>query len=298
MTDTTRGALLMTIAMALFAVEDAVIKGLAGTFSAAQIIWMLGFGGVLALTVWFAARGEGAWSPHYRNRYVLLRTGFEAVGSLFFVSALAVVPLALASAVVQATPLMVAMGGAVFLGARVGWRRWLAILVGFGGVLVILRPFGQGFEATTLLAVFGMVALAGRDLTTRIVPADISGVRLSFLAFLSLVFAGAALQIAQGAALIIPTLWQTAVIALCVAIGLVAYLTIVAGTRTGDIAVVSSFRYTRMIFALIVAGLAFDEQADVWTVVGVSIVIATGVFTLMREARMRTRRLPKGPAAR
>ncbi|WP_179379616.1 DMT family transporter [Jannaschia marina] len=287
MTETARGAMMMIAAMACFAVEDAFIKGLAGVFSPAQIIWMLGLGGTLAFAVWLALSGKGAWSPLYLHRRVLLRSVFEVFGTLCFVSALAAIPLALASAVIQATPLVVAMGAALFLRARVGWRRWLAILIGFGGVLVILRPGGASFDQATLLAVGGMLGLAARDLATRTMPAEISGARLSLHAFAALVPAGLILQALSGAPVVVPNALQAGILALCVGIGMLGYLTIVAATRLGDISVVSSFRYSRMLFALIVGGLAFGERPDLWTLVGVGIVIATGLYTLIREARLR-----------
>lgn len=287
MTETMRGSALMVCAMACFAVEDALIKGLSGAFSSAQIIWMLGLGGSLAFAVWMQATGKRAWSPLYLHRRVLLRSGCEVFGALCFVSALALIPLALASAVIQATPLVVAMGAALFLGATVGWRRWLAISVGFVGVLVIIRPGAASFDPATLLAVGGMLGLAARDLATRTIPAEISGARLSLHAFGALVPTGLALQLILGLDIVMPNAAQLGILALCIAIGMAGYLTIVAATRLGDISVVSSFRYSRMLFALIVGGIAFGERPDFWTLVGVTIVIATGLYTLIRETRLR-----------
>ncbi len=287
MTDTLRGAALMVGAMACFALEDGLIKALSGTFPAAQIIWMLGLGGSLAFVGWLIATGQTVWSPHYLRPQVLLRSGFEVAGTLCFVSALALIPLATASAVIQATPLVVAMGAAVFLGARVGWRRWLAIGVGFAGVLIILRPGSAAFDPATLLAVGGMLGLAARDLVTRTMPGIVSGARLSLHAFASLVPAGLLLQFLTGASWVIPDAAQIGILAVAVAVGMVGYLAIVGATRLGDISVVSSFRYSRMLFALIVGMVAFGERPDALMIVGVVIVIGSGVFTLLREARLR-----------
>ncbi len=286
MTPTLRGAALMTLAMGLFAAEDALIKGLSGAFSAAQIIWMLGLGGTLAFAAWMAASGRGVWSPVYLQRAVLRRSVFEVIGALCFVSALALIPLSLASAVIQATPLVVALGAALFLGARVGWRRWLAILVGFGGVLLILRPGSDSFDPATLLAVGGMLSLAVRDLATRTIPGTVSGARLSIHAFAALIPAGLILQAVLGIPVATPNAAQLGILALCVGIGMAAYLAVVSAMRAGDIAVVSSFRYTRMLFALLIAFAFFNERPDAATLVGVAIVIASGVFTLVREARL------------
>ena len=287
MTDTLRGAALMVGSMACFALEDGLIKALSGTFPAAQIIWMLGLGGSLAFVGWLIATGQTVWSPHYLRPQVLLRSGFEVTGTLCFVSALALIPLATASAVIQATPLVVAMGAAVFLGARVGWRRWLAIGVGFAGVLIILRPGSAAFDPATLLAVGGMLGLAARDLITRTMPGIVSGARLSLHAFASLVPAGLLLQFLTGASWVIPDAAQIGILAIAVAVGMVGYLAIVGATRLGDISVVSSFRYSRMLFALIVGMVAFGERPDALMIVGVVIVIGSGVFTLLREARLR-----------
>jgi drug/metabolite transporter (DMT)-like permease len=287
MTDTLRGAALMVGSMACFALEDGLIKALSGTFPAAQIIWMLGLGGSLAFVGWLNATGQTVWSPHYLRPQVLLRSGFEVAGTLCFVSALALIPLATASAVIQATPLVVAMGAAVFLGARVGWRRWLAIGVGFAGVLIILRPGSAAFDPATLLAVGGMLGLAARDLITRTMPGIVSGARLSLHAFASLVPAGLLLQLLTGAPLVVPDTAQIGILAVAVAVGMVGYLAIVGATRLGDISVVSSFRYSRMLFALIVGMVAFGERPDALMIVGVVIVIGSGVFTLLREARLR-----------
>ncbi|SFI23048.1 DMT family transporter [Jannaschia pohangensis] len=288
MTDSLRGAALMVAAMAAFAVEDGLIKALSGTIPAAQIIWMLGLGGALAFVGWLRLSGQAVWSAHYIRPQVLLRSGFEVFGTLCFVSALSLIPLATASAVIQATPLVVAMGAALFLGAQVGWRRWLAIIVGFVGVMVILRPGADSFDPATLLAVGGMLGLAARDLVTRTMPGVVSGARLSLHAFAALFPTGVALQLALGAPVVVPDGVGFGILALCVGIGMFGYLTIVAATRLGDISFVSSFRYSRMLFALVVGGVAFGERPDVWTLVGVAIVIASGLYTLIREARLRT----------
>jgi drug/metabolite transporter (DMT)-like permease len=287
MTPTLRGAALMTLAMALFAVADALIKHLGDSFSAAQIVWMLGIGGGLGFTVWFVASGQPMWSADYAAPRVLLRSAFEGSGTLCIVTALTLAPLALVSAVIQATPLVVALGAAVFFRNKVGWRRWMAISVGFVGVLVILRP---GVGATGLgawLAVAGMLALAARDLATRALPGTVSGPRLSLHAFATLTVAGLAYQIVQGAPLVVPGPASLGFVALASAFGMGAYLAIVGAMRAGDIAVVSSFRYTRMLFALAIAIPVFGERPDGWTLLGVAIVIASGCYTLWREARLR-----------
>ncbi|WP_438957148.1 DMT family transporter [Cognatiyoonia sp.] len=285
MTENLRGALLMTVSMSAFAVEDAFIKMISATLPTGQIIMVIGAGGTLILLLWQLLRGQKLWTRAYLDPLVLLRSSFEVLGTLFFVNALATIPLTTASAVIQATPLVVAMGAAMFLGQNVGWRRWLAIGIGFIGVLIVLRPGTDSFTPLTLLAVGGMLGLAARDITTRAVTVDITGVQLSIHALICLIFAGWALMPLQGGAFVIPNLTVALLLIGCVAIGLIAYLLIIAATRIGNAAVISSFRYARMPFAILVAGITFAEVPDLPTIIGVTIIISAGIFTLWRESR-------------
>lgn len=291
-----RGAALMTASMLGFAIEDALIKTLSGTIPPGQIITIIGLGGIACFAAWLLATGKPLFVVEQRAPKVLARSGFEALGTAFFVSSLALIDLTLASAVIQATPLVVAMGAALFLGQAVGWRRWLAILVGFAGVLLIVKPGFGTFEPLVLLAVVGMIGLAGRDLVTRSLNSPISGPHLSIMAFLGLVPTGLLLCAVQGQSLVWPSVGEWGILILCVFIGMIAYLTIIAATRAGDAAFISSFRYSRMLFALVIGALFFSEMPDALTLIGVVIVIAAGLFTLLREARLRRTSKAQGAA--
>ena len=121
------------------------------------------------------------------SRPILLRSLAELVGTLGYVTAITLTPISTASAILQATPLLVTLGAAVLFGEMVGWRRWSAIFIGFFGVLLIIRPGTDGFDHLSLITLVGVLGLAGRDLATRGVPKDTSSMQLSFLAFLTLV---------------------------------------------------------------------------------------------------------------
>ena len=281
-----RGAAFMVFAMLCFALEDGLIKLLATRIPVGQVLGMICLGGIILFLIWSVLRGIPLWSPAYLNGKVILRSLAEVVGSCFFVTALALIPLTTASAVIQATPLVVAMGAAIFLGQDVGWRRWLAIVVGFIGVLIIIRPGTDGFVPATLLAVGGMLGLAARDLLTRSLNVQLAGIQLGIHAFALLTPAAFLLSILQGQSLVMPEGQEWGLLTLGILIGMVAYLAIVAATRAGNAGIISSFRYSRMVFALIVGYLFFAEIPDALTLIGATIVIVSGVYTLWREARL------------
>jgi len=282
-----RGAMMMVLAMGLFAIEDGFIKVLTDTIPVGQIIAVTCLGGLIYFVVVFRMQGKSLWHPEYLDRKVILRTLCDAGGSLCFVTSLSLIPLTTASAVIQATPLVVALGAALFLGQSIGWRRWIAIIVGFIGVMIIIRPGMEGFEPAVLFSVAGMLGLAVRDLFTRALDVSLTGSQLSVHSFTMLIIASSLMMWIQGESVVIPNGAESLLLLGCIIVGVMAYLALVAATRGGNAGIISSFRYSRMIFALIIGFIAFREVPDTATMIGATIVIASGVFTLLREARLR-----------
>ncbi|MBD3787196.1 MAG: DMT family transporter, partial [Sphingomonadales bacterium] len=245
-----RGSVLMVLAMAGFALEDMFVKHLSGHLPLGQLLAMLGIGGTLIFGVLARARGGRVISRDFWARPVLLRNLAELAGTVCFVSAIALTPLAQASAILQATPLAVTLGAAVFLGEKVGWRRWSAILVGFAGVLIVIRPGTSGFSVLSLLAVGAVLGLAARDLATRRVGAGVSSLQLGAWGFASVIPAGLAM-VALGPGAFTPmSAVDYAQIAAALVFGTAAYYALIAAMRIGEVSVITPFRYTRLIFAL------------------------------------------------
>ena len=282
-----RGAAFMVLAMFSFALLDTTIKILSQSMSVGQALALISIGILALLLGWSVVQGIPLWQAEYRNSSVILRSLCEVVGTCLISQALSLVPLTTVSAVIQATPLVVAMGAGLFLGQAIGWRRWIAIIVGFGGVLPIIRPGLEGFNPATLLAVAGMLALASRDLLTRALHVTLSGVQLGIHAFAFVLPASLVLMIAPGEPLVQPDAGTWALVLAGVFIGVMSYLSIIAATRFGNAGVISSFRYSRMIFALAIGFVVLGERPDAATLVGAAIIITSGIFTLWREARMR-----------
>lgn len=293
--DNLRGALLMVLAMLGFAIEDTFIKLLSDAVPIGQILLMLGLGGGLAFGTIIKLRGRPILTPDLLCLPILLRAIGEVVGTLGFVSAFVLTEISTTSAIFQATPLAVAMGAAVFLGEPVGWRRWSAIFVGLFGVILIIRPGLEGFEPLSLLALLAVVSLSMRDLATRKVPKSISSMQLSFLGMIVVAPAGLGLMIATNGTYVALTPRSWMLIGGSVFFGFFAYYAIVSATRIGDVGFVTPFRYTRLLFALVVGVTVFGESPDTLTLVGAAIIVASGIYTVLRERKIRATPLSAFP---
>ena len=284
-----RGIALMVAAMGAFALEDMFVKRAAETLPPGQILIILGTGGAALFGLLALSRGQRLWSRALVSRPVLLRNLGEIVATSGYVTAIALTPLSSASAIIQATPLAVTLGAALFLGAEVGWRRWSAILAGFLGVLLIVRPGAAGFEPTSLFAVQAVLGLAARDLASRATPRSVGSLQLSTYAFAVIVPVGAAM-LAIGHAGPAPVGAGDALrLGLALGTGMVGYYAIVEAMRVGEVAVVTPFRYTRLLFAMAIGILVFGERPDGATLAGAAIILATGLYTLWRERTLSLR---------
>lgn len=174
-----RAALLMVLAMAAFACEDALLKALSGTIPTGQLLAVVGFAGMAVFALWIALGPQGLRLRDLLRPQVALRNLCEGVCAITFVTALATGGLSIASAILQAQPLLMTLGAALFLGEQVGWRRWLSIAVGFCGVLLIVKPGTAAFEVSSIFAIIAVLALAVRDLVTRRLPPEVGSGLLS-----------------------------------------------------------------------------------------------------------------------
>lgn len=286
--DTLRGSLLMVLAMAAFALEDMFLKTVMRELPVGQVLILFGLGGMVIFAIMARAQKQCLWHPGFCTRPLLWRFLAEVTGRLGFTLAIALTPLSTASAILQATPLVVAGGAVVFFGEKVGWRRWLAIGVGFGGVLMILRPGMSGFEMSSLFAVIGTLGFAGRDLATRAAPASMSNLHLGIFGFAMLVIAGV-IATAWAGGWTGGAVWPTAMawlhLGLATIIGVIAYNALTGAMRLGEISVVAPFRYTRLIFAMALGIVIFGERPDLFTIMGSIIIVGSGAFTLIRSAK-------------
>lgn len=279
------GALWMCAAMAGFAVEDALLKGAAAAMPVWQVMMLFGATGAAVFALTARLQGARLLHPDVLSPAMRIRFGFELTGRLFYTLAIAMIPLSAATAILQATPIVVVAAAAVVFGEKVGPRRWAAILTGLCGVLIILRPGAEDFSALSLLAVLGMLGFAGRDLASRAAPRTLAAPCLGFWGFLTIIIAGALYGLWDGAAPAAPSTEALARIGGAALAGTAAYGALMTAMRTGSVAAVTPFRYTRLIFGIGLGALLFAERPDVWMLVGCGVVIGSGLFLLSPRRR-------------
>lgn len=276
----------MVAAMAGFAVEDMFLKSAARVMPLGQVLILLGALGmaVFALAAW--RRGEPALPAAVLSPPLLIRSGFEVAGRLFYALAIALTPLSVASAILQASPLVVMLGAGLLFGERIGWQRWLAAGIGFAGVLVILRPGLAGFDALSLLALAGMLGFSGRDLATRAAPPSLSNAQLGVIGFAMLGLSGAIILAVTGGA-VMPDLPALGLVLAASVFGVAGYASLTGAMRRGEVSVVTPFRYSRLLFAIAFGVLVFGERPDPATLAGSALIVASGLYTLTRRRPAR-----------
>ena len=254
MTANQRGSLFMVAAMAGFAVEDMFIKSAAKAMPLGQVLALMGALGILWFSLQSRRVGEPAFPAALRSRTMLVRSSFEMVGRLFYSLAIALTPISVASAILQATPLVVVAGAALIFGERVGLWRWALTALGF----------------------------AGRDLATRAAPPALSNAQLGVAGFAVLGLSGLIILGVQGGP-VLPDALPMAKALGAAAFGILGYSYLTRAMRTGEVSAVTPFRYTRLLFALLVGVVVFGERPDLATLIGSAMIVGCGVLILTRR---------------
>lgn len=287
--DNLRGALLMMGAMVGFTINDTIIKSVGLNMPLPQL---LAIRGVMTTAILLIA---ALWLGMLRQPIgrkdgwlITLRTLCEVAAAYFFISALLRMELAVATAILMFLPLSVALGAALFLKEPLGWRRMLAIVIGFFGMLLIVKPGPDGltYEAWLALAAVGCVTI--RDLAARRISTQISSLTPAVAGAAGVGLSGFLAMIGRDWVVMTPT-DLTALFSASVMVG-IAYACSVGTMRVGDVAFVVPFRYTSLLWALVLGWVVFGEWPDWMSLLGAAILVATGLFTIYRETRARARR--------
>lgn len=280
-----RGAIFMTLAMAGYVFNDALMKLVSSDLPLFQAILIRGI--IACVLMFFLTRYMGqlkldkSLMIYVTNPAILLRTFAEAAATFFFLTALFHMPIANVSAMMQLLPLTLTLGAAIFFGEKVGWRRYSAILIGFFGVLLIIQPGGDNFNVYSLYGLGATACVTLRDLATRKLPEQTSSLTVSLLSAIIVTIMGGVGTLFES--------WQTVetyhvfTLAGAACILMVGYVFSIMAMREGDVSFVSPFRYSILLWALLLGYFIFDDIPTAIEGLGAIIVVGSGLFTFYRE---------------
>lgn len=272
--------------MAAFVINDTLMKTVSDDMGLYQAIFIRGV--IVTMMIGAFAWVKGMLLPQLPKsdwRMLTLRSVSEVGSTLCFLTALFHMPLANAVAILQSMPLALTLAAAIFLGVPVGWRRYFAIAVGFFGVLLIVQPTGDGFNRYALLAVAAVVFLVLRDLSTRQMSSSVPSVFVAFAAALAVMLVGGAVSVFQPWSPVSNGSLITLTSAACFIF--FGYLCAVMAMRVGDISYVSFFRYTILLWAVVLGYFVFGDIPDPLSFIGIAIVTLSGLYTFYRERRVK-----------
>jgi drug/metabolite transporter (DMT)-like permease len=276
-----RGVLAMSLAMASFVANDALVKYVSQSLPGAQLIFLRGlFATALLLTV---AHAMGAL-PRWRDtlqRPVLRRSALDALATIVYLSALFHLPLGNATAINMATPLFITLFAVLALRERVGAARWTALATGFAGVLLVVQPRADGFNVWALLCVGGTLLHAARDLCTRFIPAQVPSILVTVATAVAVTGLSGVLSLLQG--------WQpltgTHLLLLAGASVFLSggYFLLVHSLRGGEMSVIAPFRYSGLLFALVLGWAVWGDVPNALAWVGIALLVGAGLYVLHTE---------------
>ncbi len=286
-TSAVRGGLLMCLAMLAFVLNDTLAKSLGGHVDVGQFIAIRGAFASTIIAGLIIATGKASDIPKGLSRPVLSRTFFDVISTFLFITALFQMPLPNITAIMQAVPLVVTVMAAIFLREAVGWRRLTAIFVGFTGVLLIVKPGGEGFNVYTVLAIACVFTVALRDLVTRKLDGSTPSIIVAFTNAVCVMLGGVVWMLFKGVEPIsMDHLGLTFVASIFIVGG---YLLTVMALRDTEVAYTAPFRYTLIVYALVLGYVVFGDVPDSWSLAGIVLIVGSGLFTLYREQRLKKR---------
>jgi drug/metabolite transporter (DMT)-like permease len=279
------GIVAMTASTAAFIANDTLVKLTSDDLPLGEIIFIRSVIAVTLVGVIIAVTGDWRNWRMAGNPAVGLRTLGEVAATILYLTALFNMPIANSTTILQVVPLAATAGGAIFLGDRVGWRRWTAILVGFLGVLIVVRPGLAGFDAYALLVLAAMLFVTLRDLATRAIPNAMPTLLVTFVSLVALLVTGAALGL--GETWVMPDGRHLLMLAGAAIVLSAGFVTIIVALRIGDMATVAPFRYSNIIWAIVIGFVVWNEVPDAFMLLGTALIIGTGVYTFYRERALR-----------
>jgi len=282
MTANLKSIILMVIGMGCLTLGDLLIKIASQTLPLGQVMIIFGAGSITVFLGIMRIEGESVRLSPFTNLAVVLRNIGDLIAINGMCLALVFVPISTIGAVIQTVPLMVTAAAALFLGERVGPRRWLAILIGFLGTLLIIQPGAATFDIATTLVLIAAAGMTLRDITTKLVRENFSTLLLSSYTSVLFIISGGVLLIISGGASI-PDIKMITILVAMIACGSLGFFFTTKAVRLGDVSVVIPFRYTRLLFSVAAGILILGEQVNSIMLIGSALTISSGLYIWRRE---------------
>jgi len=279
------GILCMSAAMALFIANDGLTKYVSATMPAAQLIFLRGLASIVVVLLVAKAMGVMPQLPSTANRRVVARAVVDAIATMLYLFSLFHLPIANATAINLASPLFMIVFAVLFLGHHVGLGRWLAIGAGFAGVVLVIQPRADGFNFWAWVCLSGTLFHAARDLMTPRIATHIPSILITLSTAIAVTVVSGVVSIFQGWK---PFGWfELSLLALASVFLSSGYFFIITSMRHGEMSLVAPFRYSGLLFALVLGYLVWDEAPNALAWCGIAVLIGSGVYLLMSD-RTRT----------
>jgi drug/metabolite transporter (DMT)-like permease len=277
-----RGIIAMIGSTACFSANDAATKVAVKWIPATEIMAMRGALTLLFVLALIGWRGEFGRFAGIKDKFLLVRCGSEASVGLLLIIALGLMPLADVTAILLVQPFLLTIAGVLLFKEAVGWRRWAAVLVGFLGMLLVVKPGSTAFNVVSLLVIFAAFLVVVRDVTTRWIATEVPTTMV--------VVVTACMGVAIGGVGALAGNWQMpnfeafAAVVIAAAFFVFAIMLGVVAFRDTDVSVVAPFRYALVLFAVIYGVLLFAEFPDALSLAGIGLIVGAGIYMLHREA--------------
>ena len=277
-----KGIILMLISMASFAVGDTFVKISGAFLSPAQIMFFLIAGGLIIFAIIAKFKGENLLDRRAFSSVLLIRYCAEMVGLVAMIIGLTKIPLSVVGTVTQASPILVAAGAVIFFKEVISWRRWTSIFIGFVGVVLVIQPGGQNLDYAVVWAVVALIAFSIRDLVTRLTPPDIPSSSIATFTMIAAFPFTTAWVFLSGEKFFPPEM-DWAVVSSMIILGSFGYLLLITSLRLGELSAIMPFRYSRIVFLLILGFLVFGERPTASMLIGATLILISGVYIMWRE---------------
>tara|TARA_Y100001934_G_C12226473_1_gene713222 strand:+ start:215 stop:1111 length:897 start_codon:yes stop_codon:yes gene_type:complete len=277
-----KGIILMLISMASFAVGDTFIKISGAFLSPAQISFFLIAGGLIIFAIIAKFKGENLLDRRAFSPVLLIRYCAEMVGLGAMIIGLTKIPLSVVGTVTQASPILVAAGAVIFFKEVISWRRWSSIFIGFVGVVLVIQPGGQNLNYAVIWAVIALVAFSIRDLVTRLTPPDIPSSSIATFTMIAAFPFTTAWVFLSGEKFFPPGI-DWALVSSMIIFGSFGYLLLITSLRLGELSAIMPFRYSRIVFLIILGFLVFGERPTASMLIGSNLILISGLYIMWRE---------------